>query len=139
MKFSNASSEWTEFETNFGGEVSLLSAVNQAFEAGTKSVENTDVDTGTEDVDTFADTVAKGATWSYYVSNGTNHRGGMVIASWNATTDTITFTDIATADQGDTSDLEFTVDISTNTVRFRAVAASDNWNVQAERKLIARA
>ena len=63
---------------------------------GMVSVENTDVDTGTEDVDTFADTVAKGATWFYYVSNGTNHRGGIVMASWNATTNTFTYTDIAT-------------------------------------------
>ena len=106
---------------------------------GPTAAENTDVDTGTEDVDTFADTLAKGCTWSYIVTNGTNHRGGIVIASWNATTDTVTYTDMSTDDQGDTSQLTFSVDISTNTVRLRAAATSDNWNVQVERSLIAKA
>ena len=94
---------------------------------------NLDVDTGTETVDTFSDTLCKGAYWDYVVSNGNNLRTGRVTASWAAATDTVQYSETSTPDVGDTSALTFTVDINSDLVRLRATATSDNWVVEAWR------
>jgi len=97
---------------------------------------NTDIDTGTETVDSFADTLGEGAMWFYVVVDNDsvlNRRAGMIIAAWDATNDTIEYTETSTLDVGDTSDLTLSVDIDSNTVRLRATAASDNWTVRCQR------
>ncbi len=98
--------------------------------------ENTDVDTGTEDVDTFADTTADGVIWHFLVKNGANLRVGLVYACWDATGDTIQYAESTTQDVGDTSALSLSVDIDSNNVRLRATATSDNWSVKVVRNLI---
>jgi len=96
---------------------------------------NDDVDTGTEDVDTFADTLGEGVDWDYVVKKGANTRKGTVSAGWESSTDTITHTETG-VEVGDTSDLTFDVDINSNTVRLRATATSDNWEVRVVRRLV---
>jgi len=96
-------------------------------------VSNTDIDTGTESVDTFADTVADGCTWQYVVKKSTNLRSGTIKAVWEAAGNTVQYAESSTPDLGDTSDLTFTVDINSNSVRLLATAASDNWSVKAIR------
>ena len=99
-------------------------------------VENTDVDTGTETIDSFADTLGDSVFWFYKVKKGTSVRTGIVMAGWDAAGDTIAFTETSTNDVNDTSDLVLAVDIDTNLVRLRATAGSDDWIVKANRMVL---
>lgn len=98
--------------------------------------ENTDIDTGTETVDTFADTTGDAVKWNYVVKNGTNLRAGTIVACWNASGNTTEYAETSTNDIGDTSQLTFDVDISSDNVRLQATATSDNWEVRVIRQLI---
>ena len=100
---------------------------------------NVDIDTGTETVDSFADTSGEGVFWFYVVidnDDATNRRAGQVIATWDATNDTIEYTESSTLDVGDTSDIVLTADIDTNNIRLRATAGSDNWTVRCKRMVL---
>lgn len=99
--------------------------------------QNADVDTGTETVDSFADTAGDGAIWFYRVKKGANLRLGTIFASWDASGNTIIASEgPGTQDVGDTTGLTFDVDISSNVVRLRATATSDDWAVRVIRFLI---
>jgi hypothetical protein len=97
---------------------------------------NADVDTGTEDVDTFSSSLADGAIWYYTITNGTARRTGFIMATWDA----------SAADQGpqmdgpdlggSTADVTVSVDLSAGTIRLRATTLSDNWTVRGTRYLI---
>lgn len=97
--------------------------------------QNTDIDTGTETVDTFADTIGDGVVWDFVVKNGTNLRCGQMYACWDSS-DNVEYTEVSTQDLGDTSGLTLAVDIDTNMVRLRATAGSDNWSVKVIRRVI---
>jgi len=100
---------------------------------------NIDIDIGTETVDSFADTLGEGVVWFYVVidnDSALNRRTGQIMAAWDATNDTIEYTEVSTLDVGDTSDLTLAVDIDTNTVRLRATAGSDNWTVRSQRMVL---
>ena len=97
---------------------------------------NIDIDTGTETVDSFADTIGDGAIWFYVVKKSTNLRTGIVMAAWEATGNTVEYTGSRTLDIGDTSDLALAVDIDSDTVRLRATAASDDWEVRVQRMVL---
>ena len=97
---------------------------------------NADVDTGTESVDSFADTEGSGAIWDYVVVSGANVRTGRVMAAWDAGTDVMVYSESSTADVGDTSGVSFAVDIDSNNVRLRCTVMSDNWAVYATRNLL---
>ena len=94
---------------------------------------NADVDTGTETVDTFSDTLTKGCFWDYIVSKATNLRTGRITAAWDAAGDTVQYSETSTPDVGDTTGLVLAVDINADMVRLRATAASDDWSVEAWR------
>lgn len=97
---------------------------------------NSDVDTGTEVVDSFADTACKAVRWDFMVSNsdGTAVRCGSINAVWDAAVDTINDSDeYGVVEVGDTTDLTFTVTIAANLVTLSAVAASNNWIVKVQR------
>jgi len=101
-----------------------------------QNASNTDIDTGAETVDSFADTLGEGVMWFYVVvdnDDATNRRAGMIMAAWDATNDTIEYTETSTLDVGDTGDLVLAVDIDSNTIRLRATAGSDNWQVRCQR------
>jgi hypothetical protein len=101
--------------------------------------ENTDVDTGTETIDSFAFSTGTGATWEYTVRNaaGTASRTGTVRATILTDGSLVgSGTDISTAEIGDTSDVSLSVDISGSNVRLLATAASDNWIVEGSRTTI---
>lgn len=101
------------------------------------NVENTDIDTGTEDIDTFDPGTDGMAIWHCFISDGTNIRQETMIAAWDYSAGTVVFSDPATADIGDTSNLVLSVDMSgpSGNVRLRAIASSDNWTVKAARLL----
>lgn len=100
---------------------------------------NLDIDIGTETVDSFVDTDGKGADWSYVVDKGpgTHLRKGKISACWDKIADSApVFKDISTTDIGDTSGVTFSVDKSGNTVRLRCTVTSDDWVVNAVRRLV---
>ena len=108
--------------------------VTNNYDAGTP-FEDTDIDTTTETVDTFATSLGSGSVWHYTVSNGTAQRSGILTATWLGST--IDCSEGSTPDiGGSTDDLVLSVDISAGSVRLRATAASNNWSVVGRRYLI---
>ncbi len=97
--------------------------------------ENLDVDTGTENVDTFNPTGDGGCVWHYTVKKDANLRTGTVQAIWDDSAGTVQYTETATPDIGDTSDLVVSVNMSgaLGSVQFQATAASDDWQVKVLR------
>ncbi len=104
--------------------------------SGGTSFENTDVDTGTEVVDTFAFSTSSGATWEYTIRNAANtaSRTGSITATWLTDGSSVGYgAEITGAQVGDTSDVSLTVDISGSNVRLLATSLSNNWIVEGER------
>ena len=98
---------------------------------------NTDVDTGTETVDSFADTTGDVCFWFVKVKKGANVRAQIFMANWDASGDTIEYSQgQTTLDVGDTSDLVLSADIDSNNVRLRATAGSDDWEVTVKRMVV---
>ena len=98
--------------------------------------ENTDVDTGTEVIDSFADTACKAVRWDIMISNsaGTATRCCSINATWDAAADTINDSgEYGAVELGDTTDVSLTVTIAANLVTLSAVVLSDNWIVRAQR------
>ena len=91
--------------------------------------ENTDVDTGTEDIKSLPLATYQAVFFDYVVKNGTNLRAGTVTAVHDGTN--VEFTDTSTKDLGDTSAVTLSVDISGTNMRLRATTTSDNWIVKA--------
>lgn len=102
------------------------------------SVSNTDIDEGTETVDSFADTLGEGAIWFYKAKSEGNVRTGIFMASWEPSGNVIEYTESRTNDIGNTTTLTFAADIDSNVVRLRATASagSNNWNVKTQRMII---
>ena len=119
---------------------SIVGALNELKLGGGSSwttASNTDIDTGTETVDSF-DPTADGATvWHYFLTSndGTNIRSGTINCSWDDSAGTANYLEVATSDTGDTSDVTLAVDMSgvSGTVRLRATTTSDNWTVRVIR------
>lgn len=118
------------------GELEVDGKITLENDAIIENKKNTDIDTGTETVDSFADTLGDGAVWHYVVKKGANLRAGTITVCWDVTGNTVQYNEVYTNDIGDTSDLTFAVDISGDNVRLRATAASDNWEVRVIRFLL---
>jgi len=99
-------------------------------------VENTDVDTGTEVIDTFSEGLSDACIWHYRVKKGTNLRAGTIIAVWEIGSDQVEFANNSTLDIGNTGDLTLSVDDVSNNIRLVANATSDDWSVRVIRILI---
>lgn len=100
---------------------------------------NTDVDTGTEVVDSFAYTLGTGAIWQYTIRNAadTASRSGEITATWLADGSSVGYgADITGAQVGDTSDVTLSVDTSAGNIRLKATSLSNNWSVSGSRLLI---
>lgn len=100
-------------------------------------VENTDIDVGTEVVDSFSDTLTDSVVWYYRVKEGSNFRAGKIRAVWDESTNTINFTEVSTQDIGDTSALTFAVVINSDNVELQAILASgSNYEVRTLRNIL---
>ena len=111
-------------------------AIDEVYTTGLKTYENTDIDIGTETVDSFADTSGRAVFWDYVVYKGANLRSGTVTSCWDASSNVIDHNEVSTVDVGDTSDLTLDVDISSDTVRLRATVTSNDWAVKVTRKVL---
>lgn len=112
-----------DLEVGTGGVISIQSVS-----------ENSDVDTGTEVIDTFDNTLGTGAMWVVAINDGTNYRTSTVTATWDGTT--VEFTETSTTDIGDTSDVDVDVVINGGNVELRATTTSNNWVVKSHRILL---
>jgi hypothetical protein len=100
---------------------------------------NSDIDTGTETVDSFAYSLGNVAFWNYKVIKGDNIRGGSIIVAWNNSGTTITSVDDGhrmSGDIGNTTGVSFAVDISGDNVRLRCTVTSDDWAVWMRRWIL---
>jgi hypothetical protein len=101
-------------------------------------IENLDVDTGTEAVDSFAVTSDGMAVWEVFVGKDGNMRQHTFKAAWDYSENDITAqSDDSTIDIGDTSDLVLSLSMSGGTITFSATAATDNWVVKGKRMSVA--
>lgn len=134
---TNAATTYINVRT--GLDCSLI-APDQYNYASLNPVFNLDVDTGTEVVDSFADTTGNGGCrWDYVVNNGsgTNMRMGTVQAVWDQVAgSTPQYRETSTGDIGSTAGVAFTVDKSGNTVRLLCTVGSDNWKVNGNRNIV---
>jgi len=105
-------------------------------ECNLNAASNTDIDTGTETVDSFADSIGSTCFWFCRVQNGSAVRASIVMAAWDATGDTVEYTETSTLSVGDTSGLTLAVDIDSNIVRLRATAETNNGTVRCQRMVI---
>lgn len=97
---------------------------------------NSDIDTGTEVVDSFAVTAAYGAVWFYTLRKGSNQRSGVFQASWLSTGASIATQHDSTDEIGDTSPVTIDVDFNAGDIRLIATVTSDDWILEGLRTLI---
>ncbi len=93
--------------------------------------ENTDIDTGTEVVDTFPTGDMKGVVWHIVLEKGSDRKVLVVMATWTGST--VTYAPVASTQIGDASTISVSVDINTGNVRLLATVTTDNWIATAVR------
>ncbi len=92
--------------------------------------ENTDVDTGTEDVKTLPLTTYQAVFFDFLVKNGTNLRAGTLTAVHNGTD--VEYNEVSTVDLGDTSGIKLQVVIDGSNLVLQATTLTDNWAVKSK-------
>jgi hypothetical protein len=104
-------------------------------DAGT-TFNNSDVDTPSEIVDSFATSLANGCRWEYTIidSTGLLLRKGSLMAGWTSG-GTIEFGGEVTVEIGDTSAIVLSAQITSGSVELKATVASNNWIVKGKRYL----
>jgi len=89
--------------------------------------QNIDVDTGTETIATIDD-ANTAVFFDYSISDNTNFRAGTVTCTHNGSG--VVFTENSTADIGDTSGVELSVELSGGNILLKATVDSDNWIIK---------
>lgn len=109
--------------------------ITNNYNAGTP-FQDADVD-GTESVDSFPVSYARGAVWFYTVRKGnTDQRSGILEASWISDGSQIVTQHDSTNDIGDTTGVTLSVDFNAGNIRLVATVTSSNWIVEGRRFLI---
>lgn len=90
----------------------------------------------TKVLDSFNEFNGKACIWEYYISDGTNSRGGTILTNFNSTVDLVTFYDNTTTDIGDTSGISFNVDISGSLLRLSVISAAAAFSFRAIRRVV---
>jgi hypothetical protein len=92
--------------------------------------QNIDVDTGaTRVIATISSTTYTAAFFDFSIKNGINLRAGTVYATHDGTN--VVFTETSTADLGNTSGVELSVDLSGGNLRLLATVTTDNWIIKS--------
>lgn len=144
LVLSDASAEWTAFEAGFGGEVSLLNAINQCAPgtAGWVYAANTDIDIGTEVVHTFNTPdngeMIGGCFWIFHAVNKDDHTlrtDGYIVADWSEGSTHLSVLRSNPAQVEPTFSLT-AVDPGPGTyltITLSATVTADNWSVKVRR------
>lgn len=111
--------------------------VTNNFDTGTPVI-NTDVDTGTEVVDSFAVSSARGVLYHWRITNlgDTIQREGLLHGSW-LPDGTIDWTNESHPPIGGVVQVTLSLDVDSGNIRLLATATSNNWTVSAKRYLVA--
>ena len=104
--------------------------------AGGTEVGPISCDTGTTTVDSFADSEGHSAVWDIAVYQGANASKRTVEAAWDPSTNAVGYDEQVSNEQGDTSEVTFTVTFSGDNIVLSAVATGDGWTVDALRNVI---
>lgn len=93
------------------------------------SVDNTDVDSAApEMVSQVVAATYKAAFFEYVISKGTNLQAGRIVAVHDGTN--VNYTDTATTELGDCSDVTLSVDLDSGNLRLMATVLTDDWSVK---------
>lgn len=84
-------------------------------------------------VDEFPETAGYAVRWLVGVKSGTNFRTSEVTATWDASTDTVQFTETSTLDVGNTTDLVLSATYNGSNIALVATPAAGNWEVRVTR------
>jgi hypothetical protein len=95
---------------------------------------NPDVDTGTEDADTFLASLAYAVIWDCVIRKGTARRKITLEATWEGTN--LNYSQSNPTDLNGPIDITLSADVNAGNVRLRATATSDDWIVSGNRTLI---
>ena len=124
-------------ETNLTFDGSILKVTGDTLTLGDEFVRSANVsDLGSgngQEILSIPTTSGNSATFDYYVSNGSDFRGGTVLVAWNGST--TAFTDYS-ADSGDTTGFSWTATISGGNVQLQANIASGSWTVKVGSRIV---
>ena len=127
IQFNNAGTFGASANLTWNNDVLTINTI-----AKISTSENVDVDTGIEDVDTFATTDGNACEWLVRIDNGSSFRTSKVIAAWDGVN--IDFSETSTNDVGTgTVDVTLSVDINAGNVRLRGTASTNNWDIKVHR------
>jgi hypothetical protein len=98
-------------------------------------VNNVSTDT---DIFSIPDLSGGAAFYDYYIYNATpSYRAGTIMAVWNATANTVEYTETSTPDlNGTTSGITFSLRISSNNLILKASVTSGSWSIRIGLRLI---
>lgn len=101
------------------------------------SFANSDVDTPSEVIDSFATSLSNGVRWEYTIINGagTALRKGSISAGWLTSGAVESGAEITATEIGDTSGVTLSVDINGGNVRLIATVTSNDWSIKGKRYL----
>lgn len=123
-----------------GGGTTTNNTVIQSESAGNISFSNSDVDTGTEAVDSFPSSLSKGAEWKIVArkNDGTGSFTTEVQAVWNTDGSSIAVDQDGGSAIGavTTDNALFTVVYNSGDIELRATVDSDNWTIEGSRQHI---
>jgi len=106
----------------------------------TSEIADSDLSNSTDTVlDIFTAASGHSAEWlvSVYDSTGANIRTSRVMAAWkSSTTITLTYSETATSDVGDTSPVTLIAEVNGSNIRLRGAITSGTWNFKFKRVLL---
>ena len=90
------------------------------------------------DIFTIPDSSGGAGFYDYYIYNSTpSYRAGTIMAVWDASSDTVEYTETSTPDlNGTTSGITFTLRISSNNLILKAKVTSGTWSIRLGVRLI---
>jgi hypothetical protein len=108
---------------------------------GNQSLYNLDNITSSQFIDSFSKNIDFSVFWEYAVkdiSSGINIRAGNIVAVWDDVNNKIVFSHTSTMDIGDTSGIDFVVDMDggNTLVRLFANISNGNWRIKVLRRFV---
>lgn len=132
--------ERTQPNILIGGGTTTNNTIIQSESAGNISFVNSDVDTGTEVVDSFPISLSSGAKWKYTArkNDGSAQKSGEIIGTWLADGSDVDWAEAPiTSDVGvSPSDVTIAVAYNSGDIELRVTVSTDNWTIEGSREHI---
>jgi hypothetical protein len=85
-------------------------------------------------IDSIDSGVSFGCVWNYYIQDGINFRSGIITTTWG--NGDVAYNETSTQDIGDTTEVEFSVTLSTGNVKLQADGGTGTWTIKVARLTI---